>query len=114
MTKLSLWKILVPTHYNSESKIEVEHHKVWDKFVQNNTNGLTINKPSKGIWVSGNDTTYEETMIPVEIACTENEIEKIIEFTAKHYKQIAVFCAEISPNVKLYNYDTEEFIRKTC
>lgn len=38
-------------------------------------------------------------MIPVRIACNEEQIRDIISFTLKHYKQIAVMAYKLSDKV---------------
>ena len=106
MKKLKLWKILVPTHTNDNQEIDIEYHKKWDEFVQKLTNGLTIQKTSKGIWVNPDAIKYEEQMIPVEIVCTKKQIKKISNFSAKHYEQEAIMFSLISKEVHIVNYDT--------
>lgn len=100
-----LWEVLVPTHTNEHAKIDVEHHKTWDQFVEKITNGLTIEKPSRGIWRDETGEQYEERMIPVKIVCTETKIKIIADFTAKHYQQKAVLFYKVSDIVHIYNYD---------
>jgi hypothetical protein len=89
MKKRVFWEILVPTHFNNHIKIEVEYHKQWDLFVEQVTKGLTIENPTRGIWISEDGIKYEERMIPVKIACTKEEIEIIADYTAKHYRQVS-------------------------
>jgi hypothetical protein len=68
----NLYEILVPTHFNNGQEIDVNHHKKWDEYVQSLTNGLTIQKTSKGSWFSSDKELFKETMIPVKIICTED------------------------------------------
>lgn len=112
MEKVKLWEILVPTHDNDNLKIDIEHHKKWDIYVQELTKGLTIQKTAKGIWLNQNETKFEESMIPVKIACSHDQIEKIADFTAKHYKQEAVMYYMLSEKVSIINYDVN-YLRKT-
>lgn len=105
-SNLKLWEILVPSHMNNGKKIEIEHHKKWDAFVQALTKGLTIQKTSKGIWLNQSEIKYEEKMIPVKIACTKKQIKEISDFTAEHYKQEAIMFYLISEDVQIVNYDT--------
>jgi len=92
----SLWEILVPYKIGRKT-VQVPYHQEWDKKVVDITGGLTLQKVSKGIWVSPTtDKTHTELMIPVRIACSREQIEKIMEFTITHYKQEAVFCTKIS------------------
>lgn len=103
---LKLWEILVPSYTNGGQEIEIEHHKKWDTFVQGLTNGLTIQKTSKGIWSNQDEKKYEEKMIPVKIACTKKQIKEISDFTAKHYNQEAIMFYLISTEVYIVSYDT--------
>ncbi len=100
---LIMWEILVPCAFNDGKIIETAHHHIWDETVEKIAGGLTINKPTLGKWNNGlTQQQYHEKMIPVKIACDEDQIEKIVEFTAKHYKQIAVMYYEISSDVRIF------------
>ena len=100
ITNKYLWEILVPHHDNAGVSFKVPYHREWDAKVREITGGLTIFKPSKGQWVSG-DRVYFDKMIPVRIYCTEKEIDEIIKITLNHYDQEAVFCMRISDLVKI-------------
>ena len=110
MKKLKQWEILVPTHTNDGKKITLEHHKEWDAFVQKLTNGLTIQKPSKGYWLSVEKVNFVEEMIPVKIYCSKKKIKKISDFTAMHYRQLAVTFYLTSKEGYIVDYD-EDFKR---
>lgn len=94
-----LWEILVPTQMNNHPT-RTAHHKEWDKVVRSISGGLTILTPARGQWVHQNK-LFEERMIPVRIACTEKQINRIIDFTIKHYNQLAVLAYRISDKVIL-------------
>lgn len=100
---IKLWEILVPTLMGgSEKPIRTKYHRVWDKYVRSLSGGLTILRPAIGQWVDKDDgKLYQERMIPVRIACTEDDINKIVDFTIKYYKQIAVMCYKISDEVTI-------------
>lgn len=87
---MKLYEVLVPTIYGDTKKpIRTRHHKMWDAWVKKQTGGLTILTPAKGIWVhKGQD--YVERVIPVRIFCDQVTIQKIVQFTLKHYRQKAV------------------------
>lgn len=93
-----MFEILVPCQYNTGKGVRTRHHKEWDKVVRKISGGLTILSPSKGQWVS-EGTLYEDRVIPVRIVCTRKQIEKIIDFTASHYKQLAVLAYVVSSEV---------------
>lgn len=100
---LTLWEILVPTILNNKP-IKTRYHRVWDAKVRNIANGLTILKPAKGTWVSDSGELFEERMIPVRIACNENQIIQIMDMTAKYYKQEAIMAYKISENALIRHY----------
>lgn len=85
-----LYEILVPTIYGDTSKpIRTRHHKEWDKFVRKISGGLTILKSGKGQWVhKGN--LLEEKVIPVRIFCKPKQMEEIVSFSLRHYRQHAI------------------------
>lgn len=81
-----MWEIMVPTHDNQKKKFPIKHHRQWDAKAIRLTGGLTIMNPSKGRWI--NEGTLEsEKVIPVHIACTEDQFYEIMDFTVEHYKQ---------------------------
>jgi hypothetical protein len=94
-----LWEILVPTEMDS-IEITKDYHKEWDEFVRSISGGLTLMYPSQGQWVEPKSgELYMELMIPVRIACSEQQIDYIIDFTLSHYKQKAVMAYQLSTKV---------------
>ena len=84
----------------------MEYHKEWDRFVEKITKGLTIDTPVIGIWRDDSDNKiYEERMIPVEISCTREQMETIVDFTAMHYQQKAITFYKISDEFHIHLYD---------
>lgn len=97
---ISLWEILVPTIRRVGGKpYRTRFHRVWDDKVRAISGGLTIYRPVKGQWFAADGVLHAERMIPVRIACTEEEIRKIAAMTRVYYDQIAVMVTEISRNV---------------
>ena len=97
MTKRnSLWEILVPTHDNENKKWSVNWHQEWDNKVRAIAGGLTIFKPSKGQWIADDASVFKESMIPVRVFCTDEEIKQIALMTLTHYIQIEVMYYQIS------------------
>jgi len=90
-----VWEILVP-YKMGRKNVLVPYHNIWDDYVRDIAGGLTIQKVSKGQWVSPTGKIHKELMIPVRIACNEEQIKTIVEFTLKHYAQEAVFVMRIS------------------
>lgn len=93
---------MVPCYYNTGKPVRTKHHKEWDKVVEGIAGGLTIYRPSLGKWKDKDNTSYHERVIPVRIACTENQIAQIAKFSLKHYRQIAVLVYKISDEVKIF------------
>lgn len=93
---MKLYEILVPTIYGDTRKpIRTRHHKNWDVYVRKITKGLTILKPGRGQWMNEGE-LFEERVIPVRIFCSERDMEKIVEFTINHYRQLAVMYYVVS------------------
>lgn len=105
---LELWEILVPTIRRSDGKpIRTRFHRVWDKKVRDVAGGLTILRPAYGQWMSPENELFVERMIPVRIACTREQMEEIVDFTAEYYDQLAVMYYKISTEVVIKNYPKE-------
>ncbi len=100
---MNLYEILVPT-VRFGRPVHTRHHRVWDRRVRAIAGGLTILTPANGQWVSNNGTLLVERMIPVRIACTREQIEKIADLTAAHYCQEAVMFYCLSNEVEIKHY----------
>jgi len=96
-----LWEILVPASNNKGLHFSYKHHKEWDEFVKNITDGLTIMKTAKGQWTNPIGKVYIDKMIPCRIICTQEQINQIIDFTLEHYNQEAILAYLISETVIL-------------
>lgn len=94
-----LWEILVPCQYNTGKPVRTKHHKEWDKVVRSITGGLTVMSPVKGQWICSQGNLFSERMIPVRVACSEEKIKKIIDFSLTHYRQLAIMAYRISDKV---------------
>jgi hypothetical protein len=103
MKTLYLYEILVPATLD-DKEIEVQYHRLWDKKVNKITGGLTIHKSTKGYWTSPEGDLFVEKMIPVRIMCTAEQIKRIADITAEHYKQKAVMFYRISDRVIVNHY----------
>jgi hypothetical protein len=102
----SLWEILVPRKWNDGKPIRTRHHRQWDKRVRAISGGMTIHPPTiKGEWVSPEGELYVDSTIPVRLTCTRQQIEEIMDFTAKHYRQKAVMAYKVSSDVIIKNYE---------
>lgn len=102
VVSLQLWEILVPTVRNDGRPIKLRNHRVWDSKVRAITGGLTVMPVAKGQWVSPDGELFHERMIPVRVACTEEQIGKVIDVTLKHYDdQIAVMAHKVSDEVRI-------------
>ena len=100
-----LWEILVPTVRRKDGKpIRTRYHRVWDGKVRAIAGGLTILQPAKGQWVSPNGELFSERMIPVRVACSEEQIDKIADMTAVYYDQLAVMYYRVADKVTVKHY----------
>lgn len=97
----TLWEILVPRCSNEGIEYRVEHHRKWDAQVRQIAGGITILRPARGQWVSSEGELFREEMIPVRVYCTEEDIDRILEYTVQYYNQKAVFAYEVSTKVKI-------------
>ena len=88
---LKLWQI--------QNSYTTRYHRVWDQKVRAITGGLTILTPAKGQWVSPDGELFVERMIPVRIAATREQSEKIMDKTLEYYDQLAVLCDKVSDEV---------------
>lgn len=94
-----LWEILVPTVRNDGRPFRLRYHRVWDEKVKSISGGLTIVAPVRGVWVSPDDETFKERMIPVRIMATREEIMAIAEMTKVYYEQLAVMVYLVADEV---------------
>lgn len=76
---------------------------MWDARVRAITGGLTVLPPGKGQWVSPTGQLFAERMIPVRIACTEDQIHAIAKMTAAFYEQEAVIYYLVSSRVFIHH-----------
>lgn len=94
-----LWEILVP-HRIGRKTVQVPYHREWDQKVVEIAGGLTLMRAAKGRWVSpATGKEHKELMIPVRIACSEEQIVEIARLTLQHYEQECVMCFLISEKV---------------
>jgi len=102
---MSIWEILVPTRTQEGVPIRTRQHREWDTRVRRITGGLTVMAPVRGQWVSPDDKLFLERMIPVRIACTNEQIETIADMTAQFYNQQAIMYYRLSNEVVIKEYD---------
>lgn len=101
---VQLWEILVPTVRACGTPIRTRCHRVWDAKVREIAGGLTILQPVRGQWVSPTGELFGERMIPVRIACSEEQIELISDITARFYVQEAILYYRVSDKVVIRHY----------
>lgn len=94
---MNLYEILVPCQMLSKP-VRTRHHKRWDEYVRKLAGGLTILKPAKGQWINEGK-IHEDRVIPVRIACTNEQIKRIMKFSLGHYKQLEIMAYKISEEV---------------
>lgn len=93
-----LYEILVPKSLDGED-IDLSVHWIWDGKVRDVSGGLTIHRSAKGEWISPKGELVKENMIPVRIACTEEQIHEIGRMTKEFYRQERVMYYRISDKV---------------
>lgn len=81
-------------------EIAMSHHYEWDDYVRKVAGGVTIFRSAQGEWVEPEtNRRYSERMIPVQVACSREDMLKIATFTKEHYNQKKVFFYEVSNRV---------------
>jgi hypothetical protein len=99
-TDTYIYRIMVPCQFNDGKPVRTRHHREWDKRVRKITGGLTINSPGRGQWVDPKTgDLYEERVIPVDIICTPDQMERIAGITLQHYDQLSVMYYQMSQRV---------------
>lgn len=107
--KVELWEILVPaSKWKTKVVFPYVHHKKWDEYVRSIAGGVTILKTGKGEWVSPDGVLHTDRVIPCRIACTSEQMDKIIDFTIAHYNQEAVMAYKISAEVIIKHAETNK------
>lgn len=109
---MPLFEILVPTTFGDTGKpVRLKHHRIWDDHARGKAGGLTILKPVKGQWLEfeTNDLVVER-VIPVRIATSRRDMDDILNFTIKHYRQKAVMAYELSNNVVIRSADESKML----
>lgn len=106
------WMILVPTekpaHFIGKKRFfSTRYHQQWDAKVMAISGGITILGKGKGYWLSPRGQLFREDMIQVEVSCTREQIQQIIDITARHYGQEAIYARKVSDDVLLIHFDRE-------
>jgi len=104
---VSLFEILVPAYCSMVQDyddpvtdyIMTDLHNQWDAYVNGICGGLTILKTQKGQWFHQERGIINETMIPVRIACTAEQLDQVLTFTLEHYQQEEVMAYKVSDQV---------------
>lgn len=102
---IKLFEILIPFRSNDGVEFGYFHNNKWDTHVIEIAGGLTKCPPVEGSWVN-DGSLYKDRMIPARIACTQEQIEDIVKFTAKHYDQLSVMYYVLSTEVIFYENKT--------
>lgn len=100
---MALYEILIPVKSNSGKRFTRAHNEKWDKTVTAIAGGLTKMPVVQGQWLDGG-VLYSEPMTPVRIVSTAAKISKIADFTARHYRQLAVMTYKLSSAVTIKSY----------
>ena len=96
---MEVWEILVPRFSNSGIEFTVAKHVKWDEEAAKISGGLTIYKPAKGLWQQ-----RKEQMIPVRLIVNRRgDIDNLVKFTARYYKQEVIMAYRISKKIIMYH-----------
>ena len=107
------WQIYVPKNDPKGNKYILEYHRAWDNQVRSVAGGLTIYPPAIGQWVDPTDNELiREPVIPVQVACTREQMEQIADITAVHYSQRAVMFYCLSDTVVVIHYENGNRLEK--
>ena len=94
-----LWEILVPTQFDdTKENIPAEHHRAWERIVRDVSGGLTLLRSATGQWVDLGK-LHQESVIPVRLMATRQQMEEIAKFTVRHYRQKVIMAYKISDEV---------------
>ena len=94
-----LWEILVPTQFDdTKESIPAEHHREWDRLVREVSGGLTMLRSATGQWVHLGK-VHQESVIPVRLVATREQMEEVGKFTVHHYRQKVIMAYKISDEV---------------
>jgi hypothetical protein len=109
MEPMQLYEILVPATKppilpGKHRFFSVRYHRLWDAKVIAIAKGLTVLQPNKGSWLSPRGELCNDRVIPVRISCTKDQIQEIMDITAKHYYQQAVMAYKVSDEVIIKHY----------
>ena len=95
---LPMWEIFVPAS-NIDAEFSYEHHKIFDEFVKQKAQGITVMRGAKGEWISPSGVLFKDRIIPCRICCSIGDIHSIMRFALKHYNQEAIMAYKISDHV---------------
>jgi hypothetical protein len=97
---IKLYRVLVPTA-KGDGHFSTRHHREWDRRVAKISGGVSILTPISGKWKSPSGELIQERIIPVDIACTKEQLLAILKMTKAFYNQQAVMAYCISNEVIL-------------
>ena len=88
----------------NDKPIRTRYHRIWEAKVREITKGLTILTPVKGQWLSPTGELFVERMIPVRLACSREDINRIAALSAVFYNQQAIMFYLVSSEVHVKHY----------
>ncbi len=71
------------------------HHGTFIRKVLTVAGGYSWLPEIDGAWVNSHCEVVKEKMIPIRVACTDENIKEIASFAKQHYEQEAIFVLEI-------------------
>jgi hypothetical protein len=97
----AVWRIMVPVYYNDGRRIPDRVHLEWQDEVVKISRGWTMHATALGAWLEdGASLPLIEDMTPVDILCTEDQLDAIINLTGRLYNQKIVFAYKVTEDYR--------------
>jgi hypothetical protein len=97
----AVWRVMVPVYYNDGRRIPDRVHLEWQDEVVKISRGWTMHATALGAWLEdGASLPLIEDMRPVDILCTEKQLDIIIPVTGRLFKQKVVFAYKLTEDYR--------------
>jgi hypothetical protein len=97
----AVWRVMVPVYGNDGRRIPARVHLEWQDKVVNISGGWTMHATALGAWLEdGASLPLIEDMTPVDILCTEEQLDAVIDLTGRLYQQKVVFAYKVTEDYR--------------
>jgi hypothetical protein len=97
----AVWRVMVPVYYNDGRRIPDRVHLEWQDELVKISRGWTMHATALGAWLEdGASLPQIEDMRPVDILCTEEQLDAIIDLSGRLYKQKEVFAYKVTEDFR--------------